>query len=139
MRHIVGTTIPAKVITKCIIFFGIISRIIIPKYTLEGTQFNVHFKNFHNLTHHTTTQAGCITIPPHYLKNYTPMFEHGYFALDNNDHSFGPPTPPPTTDNDIASEYSAMQAFPTTALSKTSVQIASPHLWCQWVLVRQRL
>ena len=25
-----------------------------------------------------TTQAGCITIPPHYLKKYTSIFEHGF-------------------------------------------------------------
>ena len=30
-----------------------------------------------------TAQTGCsIAIPPHYLKNYTSMFEHGFFTLD---------------------------------------------------------
>ena len=29
-------------------------------------------------------QAGCITIPLHYLKNYTPIFEHRLLPLIND-------------------------------------------------------
>ena len=39
-------------------------------------------------------QSGCITMPPCYLKNYTPMFEHGSSPLING-HSFRHPRPPP--------------------------------------------
>ena len=40
-------------------------------------------KNIHSnrYTHRTTTQAGCITIPPHYLKIIPYMFEHEFLPL----------------------------------------------------------
>ena len=47
-------------------------------------------------------KAGCITIPPQYLKEYTPMFEPGFLPLIN-DHSYrntASPPPPPPPDND---------------------------------------
>ena len=57
-------------------------------------------------------QAGCITIPPQYLKKYTPMFEPGFSPLII-DHSFRhtPPPPPPKTIG-----Y-AMPAFPQEKIS----------------------
>ena len=61
----------------------------------------------HNVTHRTTTHAGYITIPPHYLKNYTPMFEHAFLPL-MKDHSFEYSTSP-HTDYDEVCEHNAMQ------------------------------
>ena len=65
--------------------FENIHHVITSKYTLKYTQLNNIFKIFsnehtpseiaiqlHNVTHHTPNQAGCSTMPPHYLKNYTP-------------------------------------------------------------------
>ena len=86
----------------CSIFSEIIHHLIILKYTLKCTQLNYFLNIFpeeHTLesssnklnsvihTARSRTQAGFITIPLHYLKNYTPMFEHG-FSLWINEHSF---------------------------------------------------
>ena len=34
----------------------------------------------HNVTHHTTMQARCITMPPHYLENYTPFLNIYFYS-----------------------------------------------------------
>ena len=52
-------------------------------------------------TARSITQAGCITMPSHYFKKYTPMLEHGFLPLIN-DHLFRHPPPP----------NNAMLAFP---------------------------
>ena len=63
-----------------------------PKHTLEYTQLNNFLKMFseeHNLespsnnteqhyTHHTITQAGCITKPPYYLKSIPPCLNMNF-------------------------------------------------------------
>ena len=111
-------------------FPEIIHHIIISKNTLECTQLNFFLKIFlekHTLesssnkieqgyTHRTisTTQARCITIPPHYLKNYTPLFEHRFLPL-KNDHSFRHPPPPPG--NNRVCDHNAMSAFPQEKIS----------------------
>ena len=95
----------AKVNMKCIIFSEIIHHLMIPKihsrmhlielYFLkifsEEHNFNEdrcyllapHFKPPGNkteqhYTHHTITQAGCITKPPHYLKNIPPCLNMNF-------------------------------------------------------------
>ena len=59
------------------------------KYTLDLHLIKLFLKNFlgracpqipsskidQRYTHRTTTQAECITMPLHYFKNYTPIFE----------------------------------------------------------------
>ena len=58
--------------------------------------------------HRTTTQGECITITPHYVKNYTPMFEHGFLPLINDYiHSGTRPSP----DNHRVCVHNAMLAF----------------------------
>ena len=78
------------------------------KYTLDCIKLNYFLKTFseeHTLkspsnkieqryTHRTTMQAECITIPFHYFKNYTPIFEHGFFFYKKNIHSGTLPPPP---------------------------------------------
>ena len=72
----------AKMIIKWTIFSEIIHHIIISRYTLECTQLHYCIKfsgksipsnplamKLNSVIHTVTTkQAGCITIPPHYLK-----------------------------------------------------------------------
>ena len=53
-----------------------------------------------------TKPAGCITIPPQYLKKYTTKFEHGFVSLIKTIRSGTPP------DNDRVSDHIAMLAFP---------------------------
>ena len=55
-------------------------------------------------------QAGCITIPPQYLKKYTPMFEPGFLPLIN-DHSFRHPPPPLENDRQWCSGGGATGAI----------------------------
>ena len=63
--------------------FENIHHVIISKYTLECTQFNHILKiNIFNITHYTTTQAGCFAMfRSHCLKNYTRMFKDGFLPL----------------------------------------------------------
>ena len=101
----------SKVIIECLIFSEIIRHTIILKYSLECTQLKHVLKFFSEehtpetpsnkiaqlYKHCTIAQAGCIAIPPHYLKNYTPMFKHRYLPFIN---LFGQPRDPPPPKND---------------------------------------
>ena len=70
------------------------------------------------------TQATCTTIPPHYLKNYTPIFEYRLLPLINT-HPFGTPPPP---DNDGVCEHNAMQPFPQKKIShNTTDKVTKIH------------
>ena len=60
----------------------------------------------------STTQAGCITMSPCYLKIYNPMVEHGFLPLING-HSFRHLRPLP----DKVCGHNAMLAFPQEKIS----------------------
>ena len=76
----------------------------------------------HYVTHHTTIQAGCFTMPPHYLKNDTPMFEQGFlpFIIKKNIYSGTPPPPSITIGyfNIIPCKRSHKRKIPTTPLAR---------------------
>ena len=58
-------------------------------YTFEFTIIKIEQRYIHRTI---DKQAGCITrIPLHYLKNYTPMFEHGSEPIISQ-HSATPPS-----------------------------------------------
>ena len=63
-------------------------------------------------THRTiTTQAGCITIPPHYVKLIYHNVWTSIFTLENDDSFRNPPPPPTLKDNHRVCDHNAMTAF----------------------------
>ena len=100
---VLQTTIASKLIAKY--FLKIIHHIMKSKYTLECNQmyhiikilskehtFKLPSNKFAQRYVRTTTLAECMTIPTHYLKNYTPMCEHGFLPFVN-DCPFAPSPP----------------------------------------------
>ena len=79
-------------------------------HTLESSSNKIEQRYTHA---RLTTLAGCITIPPHYLKMYTPMFEHEFLSLIKTiNRSDIPLPPPPPPNNNRFCDNIAMLAFP---------------------------
>ena len=93
----------ANVIIKCTIFSEITHPMIISKYTLECISLNYFLKFSRKIilsnplaiklnrvirTAPSTTQARCITIPPHYLKNYIPHVWTWIFSREQSCHAY---------------------------------------------------
>ena len=135
--HLVAGAHELIVIIKHTTFSEIIHHIIISKYTPECTQLNYSsYKNSRkcilsnplaiklNSVIRSTTQTSCIIIPSHSLKNYTPIFEHGFLPFIN-DHLFRYHPPPPLITIGYVTimpcERSHKRKFPTTPLNMITI------------------